>query len=90
MAENTTKRLSERDANQTLQAAFNDIDSSLTTNGFLTGKVDREITQVISQTTVPGDTATISFLESGVLLYTLRIIYTDSSQSVLLSAKRTA
>ncbi len=87
---NTTKRFSERDADQTLQASFNDIDSSITTNGFLTGKVGRKITQVVSQTTVPGDTATVSFLESGNLLYTLTIIYTDSSQSVMLSAERTA
>jgi hypothetical protein len=86
----TTKKLSERDANQTLQASFNDIDSSITTNGFLTGKVGRKITQTISQTTVPGDTATFSFLESGTLLYTLTIVYTDSSQSVMLSAERTA
>lgn len=90
MAENTTKRFSERDSGQTLQASFNDVDSSLTTNGYLTGKVGRKITQTISTTTVVGDTATFQFLESGTLLYTLTIIYTDATQSIMLSAERTA
>ena len=87
---NTTKGLSERDYQQTLKASFNDIDSSLTTNGYLTGKIGRKIVQAITTTTVTDDTAIFTFSESGTMLYQLTIIYTNSSQSVMISAERTA
>lgn len=87
---NTQKPLSERDANQTLQHAYNDVDGSLTTNGFLTGKVGRKIEQSITTTNVANDTAVIDFIENGNLLYTLTVVYTDATQSVLVSAERTA
>lgn len=86
----TVKRLSERDGNQTLQGAFNDVDDSLTTNGYLVGKVGRKIVQAISTTNTAGDTATFTFSEDGITLYTLVIIYTDSTQAVMISAERTA
>ena len=86
----TTKRFSERDGNQTLQASFNDVDSSITIGGFLTGKVGRKIEQEITTTTVTDDTVIFTFSEDGTDLYELTLIYTDSSQSVLVSAERTA
>lgn len=86
----TTKPTSQYDSSQTLQRAFNDIDASLTINGFLTGMVGRKITQTIGTTTVTGDTATFSFFESSTLLYTIRIIYTDNTQSTMISAERIA
>lgn len=84
----TSKTLSERDGQQTLQLAFNDVDATITTNGFLVGKVGRKIVQTISTTSVSNDTATFAFSESGIALYSLKVIYTDSSQSVMLSAER--
>lgn len=88
---NSTKKFTELDPQQTLQASFNDADASLTTSGFLTGIVGRKITQTISTTSVAGDTATFSFYENlTTLLYTIQIIYTDSSQSTMISATRTA
>lgn len=87
---NTSKRLSDQDANSTLRGAFNDVDFSLTTNGFLVGKVGRKVEQTISTTNVANDTEVISFYESGTLLYTLTIIYTNGTRDVLLSAERTA
>ena len=84
----TVKNLSERDARQTLQLSFNDVDASLTTNGFLVGKVGRKVTLAISTTTVANDTQTFTFLEDGVTLYSLKIIYTDNTYATMLSAER--
>jgi hypothetical protein len=86
----TRKGLSERDANQTLKGSFNDVDSSLTTSGFLIGKVGRKVEAVISTTNIANDTITYSFSEDGNALYTYEIIYTDGTRTVLLSAERIA
>jgi hypothetical protein len=59
-------------------------------NGFLAGKVGRKITQTITTTNVPNDTAVYAFSEGATSLYTYTVIYTDATQSVLLSAERTA
>lgn len=85
---NTVKPLSERDANQTLQAAFNDVDHSITTGGFLVGRVGHKITLTISTTTIANDTETYAFLDNGTALYSLKLIYVDGTRAVLLSAER--
>jgi hypothetical protein len=85
---NTTKKFSERDSGQTLQASFNDVDSSLTTNGFLAGKIGRKVAIVISTTSTANDTTTITFSESGSDLYAYKCIYTDGTRSTLISAER--
>jgi hypothetical protein len=87
---NTTKGLSERDFQQTLKHSYNDIDGSLTTAGFLTGKVGRKVTQTISTTTVSNDTLTFTFSESGIDLYAIKVIYSDATYTTLLSAERTS
>lgn len=87
---NTTKRLSERDANQTLQGSFNDVDFSITTNGFLIGKVGRKVELQVTTTTVANDTAIYTFSENGTTLYQYTIIYTNGSRTLMLSAERTA
>jgi hypothetical protein len=86
----TQKPLSDIDASQTEQAAFNDNTFSHLVDGFLSGLVGRQISQVITTTTVTGDTAVLTFSENGTQLLVLTIIYTDATQSVLLSATRTA
>lgn len=84
----TLKPLSTRDSEQTLKHAYNSVDGSLTTNGFLTGLVGRKITLVNDTTTILNDTLLITFSESGTNLYTLKLIFTDGSQSTLMSAER--
>lgn len=84
----TRKALSQLDPGQTQQAAFNDADSSIATNGFLAAKINREITLAISTTSVAGDTETWNFLEDSVSLYSIRIIYTDGTRATVSSAKR--
>lgn len=86
----TTKSLSRSDHEQVLTGARVDEDMTIMVNGFLAGKVGRKIIQTITTTTIPNDTAVFAFSESGTALYTYTIIYTDATQSVLLSAERTA
>lgn len=79
------------DANQTLIGSYNQVDSSFTTNGFLVGKVGNKITQTISTTTIANDTSTFNFYcDVTTLLYTYVLIFTDGTQSTLISATRTA
>jgi hypothetical protein len=86
----TTKTLSERDYQQTLRLSFNDVDASLTTNGFLIGKVGRKVEVAITTTTVLDDTAIYTFSENGVVLYQYTIIYTNGGRTQMISAERTA
>jgi hypothetical protein len=86
----TTKTLSERDYQQTLRLSFNDVDSSLTTNGFLIGKVGRKVEVAIATTTVLDDTAIYTFSENGTVLYQYTIIYTNGGRTQMISAERTA
>ena len=85
---NTTKPFSERDANQTLVAAFNDVDHSITTAGFLTGRVGHKVTMAISTTSAANDTQTYTFLDNGTTLYAIKLIYTSSTYETLVSAER--
>lgn len=87
---NTLKGHSEFDNLQTLGQAFNDVDSTLTTNGFLVGLVGRKVTVTISTTTISNDTQSFAFSENGTALYTLKLIFTDATYNQLMSAERTA
>ena len=78
------------DSQQTLKYAYNKEDASITTNGFLVGKVGRKVELVISTTNVANDTETYTFIEDAVTLYQLEIIYTDGTRETMLSAERIA
>jgi len=86
----TTKVLSEYDASQTLQGAFNDVDKTLSVNGFLVGKVGHKVEMAIATTNVANDTEVFTFTDSGATLYILTVIYTDGTRETFLSAERTA
>lgn len=86
----TQKPLSHLDYEQTLQSSYNDVNATLSVDGFLTGKIGRKVELAISTTTIPNDTETYSFSENGTALYTLRIIYTDGTRAQLISAERIA
>ena len=86
----TSKPKSQQDANQTLQYAFNDVDATLSVNGFLVGKVGHRITRTVTTTSQPNDTEVYAFSDSGTPLYTLTIVYTDGSQATMLYAERSA
>lgn len=86
----TQKPLSQRDPGQVLQAAQNDIDDTITVNGFLVGLVGRRIDLTITTTNVANDTEVYAFSENGIALYTLTIVYTDGMRATLLYCERTA
>lgn len=82
----TEKLMSDRDANQTLRFVYNDVDASVTTNGFLIAKVGRKVEIDVSG----GSVAVYTFKENGVTLYQYTLTYTDASRVQLISAERTA
>jgi hypothetical protein len=89
---NTTKQGTRLDADQAIQGAYNDVNSTLGVDGFLTGKVGRKVELTLNGA---GDvdaslyvTETYTFSENGTVLYVLEIIYTDSSREQLVSAER--
>lgn len=84
----TGKRPSAQDGNQALQGAFNDVDSSLTVNGFLVGKIGHKVDMALSTTTITNDTETYTFSDSGTTLYAIKVIYTDGSRVTMISAER--
>lgn len=86
----TTKGLSDQDANQVLQSAYIEEDSTIMTTGFLTGLVGRKVTITVSTTTIANDTETYAFSENGTALYSLKLIYTDATREQLMSAERIA
>lgn len=82
---NTSKPLSERDFQQTLRHSYNDINGTIGVDGFVVGKVGRKIVRsVISSTTDD-----FEFYEGASLLYTLRVIYTNSAHDDFVSVERT-
>jgi len=91
MSNRTPKPMSDQDGDQVLKYAFNDVDATISTNGFLVGEVGRQITLATSTTTNPGDTQTYTFADPiGVQLYQIQLIYTDNTYATLISATRIA
>jgi hypothetical protein len=84
----TQKPLSHLDYEQTMQSSYNDVNATLSVDGFLTGKIGRKVELAISTTTIVDDTETYSFSENGTALYALKIIYTDGSRALMISAER--
>ncbi len=87
---NTSKKASQKDADNTLRAAYNDSDASIAVSSFLAGKVGRKVALAISTTSIADDTETYTFTESGSTLYVLALVYTDGSRETLLTAERTS
>ena len=91
MAVQTSKTFSDRDANQVLTGSFNEVDKSITTAGFLVGKINHKVSRI--DTSAPNLGAAVSgddfsFLDNGTLLYTIRILYSDAAKSIMISAER--
>lgn len=87
---NTVKKLSEKDYSQTLQASFNDVNDTLSVDGFITGLVGRRVDIATTTTNITGDSQTFTFSENGTQLYVILTVYTDATQATLLYVTRTA
>ena len=86
----TTKQPTKLDYEQAIQGSFNDMNSTLSVDGFIVGKVGHKVALAIATTTVLDDTEVYSFYDGATLLYEITIIYTDGSRGLMVSAERTA
>jgi hypothetical protein len=86
----TSKIMSQKDQEQAIRQAQNDVNGTIGVDGFLTGLVGRRVTLVVSTTTVTGDTTTFNFSENfgATPLYSIQLVYTDGTQTTLLTATR--
>lgn len=84
----TQKPLSDRDANQTLQASYNGVNDTLSVDGFITGLVGRRVDFVIGTTNVPNDSMTMNFSELGIALYSIKMVFTTGTRDVPLFVER--
>lgn len=86
----SNKPASNLSSENVLRDVHSEVDNSIITNGYLVGLVGRKIESVDSTTSVSGDTQTLTFSENGSVLYVLRIVYTDGTQTKMVSAERIA
>jgi len=86
MANVTSKSPTNLSSENTLRGAFHDVDASITTNGFLVGKVGHKITRSVVSATVDD----YSFYDGTTLLYTLRITYDNAAHDNVNEAERIA
>lgn len=86
----TSKIMTQKDADQVIRSAQNDVNNTIAVDGFLVGKIGRKVVLTITTTTVANDTEVYVFSESGTNLYTITVIYTDGTRTTMLSAERTA
>lgn len=86
MANTTSKPTSRIDMENAIRQAFNVEDKSVTTNGFLVGKVGHKVVR----TAVSGTVDDYSFYDGATLLYTFRITYNNTSHDEIDQAERIA
>lgn len=85
---NTLKPLSNHDEGQALRNAYNSVDATFSTNGFLVGRIGHKVEMTISTTTVANDTETYAFSDNGIALYSIEVIYTNGTRETIISAER--
>lgn len=84
----TSKPVSGLDEAQTLRGAYNEVNDTLSVDGYLTGMIGRKVSLAISTTSISNDTETYTFSENGITLYVIKVIYTDGSRGTMISAER--
>lgn len=82
----TTKPPTKLDYEQAIQGSFNDMNSTLSVDGFIVGKVGHKIVR----SEPSSSSEDYSFYDNATLLYTIRITYTDALKQTLLSVERVA
>lgn len=86
MVNGTTKQTSNMSEENVLRQIHNEIDGTISTNGFLVGKVGHKVTRTVISPTVDD----YSFFDVATLLYTIRITYNNASHDEINIAERTA
>jgi FKBP-type peptidyl-prolyl cis-trans isomerase (trigger factor) len=82
----TTKKPTKLDYEQAIQGSFNDVNSTLSVDGFIVGKVGHKIVKENFSATEED----YSFYDNTTLLYKLRITYTSALKQDLASVERIA
>ena len=88
MSNQTIKQPNGLDGAQTLKESYNQVNSTLSVDGFLIGVVGRRVDLTITSTNVANDN--YAFSELTIPLYTLQVCYTDGTRTTMLFAQRTA
>lgn len=82
------KPMTKRDDEQVLRSVYNDVNATISVDGFLTGKVGNKVEMAISTTNVANDTETYTYSDNATSLFAIKIIYTDGTRATMLSAER--
>lgn len=88
MSNSTTKPMSNMSNENVLRSAHNEVDASITTNGFLVGKIGHKVTATISTTSISNDTVTFTFFDGTTQLYALKVVYPTAQTIPFVSAER--
>lgn len=87
----TDKTMTKKDDEQVQRYSYNDVNATFGVDGFIVGAINRRVTATTSTTNVSNDTVTFDFFQNtSELLYSIRVIYTDGSQSTFMEAERIA
>lgn len=84
----TKKKLSSKNGDSALRSAYNTEDASITTNGFLAGKIGRKVEFSYMTTSVSNDTVVITMKEDENTIMVYKMIYTDGTRNDLISCER--
>ena len=86
MSDKTSKKFTDYDHQQILQKVYNPADATLAVGSFVSAELGNNMQVGYPNAT----TETYSFYEGSTLLYTLTVVYTDSTKGSLSSVTRTA
>lgn len=88
MANTTSKQMSNQGFENVLRHAHNEVDASITTNGFLVGKSGHKITMSLATTNIADDSIVYSFYDGATLLYEIKTVHPNAQTLDILSAER--
>ena len=86
----SNKKASRLSNENVLRSAHVDETASLSINGYVSAKVGRRIELSLATTNVLNDTEVYTYLEDGVQIMVLEVVYTDAGRETLVSVERTA
>lgn len=84
----TTKPPTKLDYEQSIRGSYNDVNSTLSVDGFVVGKIGHKI--VLETPEGEANVEEYSFFDGDVLLYKIRVTYTTELKLILSSVERIA
>lgn len=86
--DSTSKLKSNMSSENVLRSVHNEVDASITTSGFLTGKAGHKVTMALATTNIADDSIVYSFFDNAVQLYQIKMVYATAQTLDVLSAER--